>query len=95
MMWLSEIFAQLRRGEVNLPDATVDQNTVNRALTTARIVFGAIALILMAYAGFKYVMSQGNPQETQKAQNTILYTVIGLVIAIFVTTLITFVINRL
>jgi uncharacterized membrane protein YidH (DUF202 family) len=89
------LLAQLRRGDVSLPDGNVNINTFNRVRGVALVMFGGIALIMMAYAGFKYINSQGNPQETQKAQNTIVYTIIGLIVAVFVTTLISFVVNRI
>jgi hypothetical protein len=34
------------------------------------------------YAGFKYITSQGSPNETAQAQSTIIYALIGLAIAI-------------
>lgn len=95
MIYLPAVFAQITRDQVNLPDNVLDQTTVDRGRTIALVVFGAIALVMMSYAGYKYITSQGNSQETQKAQNTIMYTLIGLVVAIFVTTLISFVITRL
>lgn len=89
------LLAQLRRSDVSLPEQTLNDATVNRVRGVALVMFGGIALVMMAYAGFKYINSQGNPQETQKAQNTIVYTIIGLIVAVFVTTLISFVVNRL
>ncbi len=97
-----EIIAQIKRGDVkNIPVApdTVDklfnQDTVNRFRGVALAVFGGIAVVMIAYAGFKYVTSQGNPQETAKAQNTILYTLIGLVVGILAVSIISFVVSRL
>jgi uncharacterized membrane protein YidH (DUF202 family) len=90
------ILAQLRRNQVDLPDGgSLDEFTVTRARGVALAIFGGIALIVMAYAGFKYITSQGNPQETAKAQNTIIYAVVGLIVAIFVVTILSFVVNRL
>ncbi len=89
------ILAQLHRDEVNLPGHALNQGTADRVLGVARIIFGGIALIMMAYAGFKYITSQGNPQETAKAQQTIIYTLVGLVVAIFAVTLISFVIKKI
>jgi uncharacterized membrane protein YidH (DUF202 family) len=90
------ILAQLRRGDVNLPGGgALSQETADRVRGVALAVFGGIALVVVAYAGFKYVMSQGNPQETAKAQNTLMYAFIGLIVAILAVTVISFVIGRI
>lgn len=73
----------------------LNEDTVGDVRNVALAVFGGIALVVMAYAGFKYTMSRGNPQETEKAQNTIVYTLAGLIVAILVTVFISFVVNRL
>lgn len=49
------------------------------------IVFGiiaALAVLMIVIAGFRYTITQGNPQEISKARNTILYAVIGLVVSL-------------
>ena len=57
-------------------------------------IMGAVALLVITIAGFKYVLSQGNPQETAKAKNTILYALIGLVVAILAFNIVKFVVGR-
>lgn len=66
--------------------------------TVLRLVFGiagAIALLVITIAGFKYVISQGNPQEVAKAKDTILYALIGLAICILAFAIVGFVVGRL
>ncbi len=55
------------------------------------IIF-AIAFIVIG--GFKYTTSQGQPEETSKAKNTIINALIGLVIAITGATIINFIAGR-
>jgi hypothetical protein len=43
---------------------------------------GATAVIMVIIGGLKYVLSAGNPAQVANAKNTILYSVIGLVVAI-------------
>ncbi len=49
------------------------------------IVFGviaAVAVLIIVIAGLKFVTSNGNPESISKARNTMIYAVIGLVIAL-------------
>ncbi len=62
------------------------------ALTT---IAGAVAFVYILYGGFQYVVSQGEPDNTKKALETIRNAVIGLVIAASATVIVSFVGNRL
>ena len=50
-----------------------------------------IAVIVLVIAGFIYATSQGDPNRVAQAKNTILYTVVGLVIVYMASALILFV----
>jgi hypothetical protein len=59
-----------------------NSNGFNDAQIVLQIVFGvlgAVALIYIIIAALKYVTSQGDPQSTTRAKDTILYAVIGLI----------------
>ena len=53
---------------------------------------GSIAVIMMVVGGFKYVVSNGDSNAVQSAKNTIMYAVIGLVVAIIAYAVVRFVI---
>ncbi len=54
-------------------------------------VAGAVAVGFVIYAGFKFVMSQGDPENVKNARNAIINALIGLAIAILASTLVTFI----
>jgi len=54
-------------------------------------VAGMVAVVFVIYGGVKYILSQGNPENTKKAQTTIINALIGMVIAILATTVVNFV----
>ncbi len=54
-----------------------------------------IAVIMVIVGGVKITASRGNPQEIAKARETLIYSVVGLVIAISASLLITFVAHSL
>jgi uncharacterized membrane protein YidH (DUF202 family) len=58
------------------------------------VLAGAIALLVITIAGFNFVTSQGEPQKVAKARMTILYAVVGLVVAVFAFVIVKFVVGN-
>lgn len=56
---------------------------------------GAIAVIVIIFGGLRYVVSTGDAARIKQAKDTILYGVIGLVIAILAYALVNFVVTTL
>jgi hypothetical protein len=79
----------------SLPHTTAGKNTVKLILGIVFSVVGALSLLFITIGGFRYVLSQGDPQATGKAKNTILYALVGLVVAIMAQIIVTFVIGRI
>lgn len=59
------------------------------------ILVSIIAVIMIIVAGFKYIVSAGDANATKSARDTILYAVIGLVVALFAQGIVSFVLRRL
>jgi len=56
-------------------------STVEIAINTFLFIIGAVSVIMIIYGGFKYVTSAGESSAVASAKNTIMYAVIGLVVA--------------
>ena len=56
---------------------------------------GMVAVIMLIIGGFRYVFSQGNEKAVTGAKDTILYAIIGLVIAILSFAIVNFVLGGL
>lgn len=66
-----------------LPDLGTGQNSfITNALTIAIRIIAAISLLFIVIGGFRYIVSQGDPQGVSKAKGTIVYALIGLAVAI-------------
>lgn len=94
MNLIMQFIAQVSVNPSGLPRAQVTGNTVQ---STLQIVFGfagAIALLVIALAGLRFVLSQGDPQKTSQARNAIIYAVVGLIVAMLAFTIVTFVVGR-
>lgn len=59
------------------------------------IITGVVSVIMIVIGGFKYVISAGDSSGTKSAKDTVLYAVIGLVIAVFAQVIVSFVLTRL
>lgn len=58
-------------------------------------IIGAVAIIMLILGGLRYVLSGGDPKATQDAKNTIVYAIIGLVVAIAAYAFVNYVITAL
>ena len=56
---------------------------------------GVIAVVMMIFGGFQYITSSGDTAKVTKAKNTILYGIIGLVVAILAYAIVNFVITNI
>lgn len=66
-----------------------------QALTMFSFVIGVIAVIMVMIGGVKYIVSNGDPTSVNSAKNTLLYAVIGLVIASSAQILVRFVLTNI
>jgi heme/copper-type cytochrome/quinol oxidase subunit 2 len=57
-------------------------------------LIGILAVIMLIFGGIKYATSAGDSNKVTSAKNTIMYSVIGLIIAIFAYGIVNFVVFR-
>jgi hypothetical protein len=62
-------------------------------VNTLLYVLGAIAVVMIIFAGITYVTSGGDAAAVTKAKNTILYSVVGLVVAVLAYAIVNFVLG--
>jgi len=78
---------------------TNDGNTTDLRANITRVInlmlflIGAVAVIMIIIGGIKYVASNGDQGSVQSAKNTIMYSVIGLVVAILAFAIVNFVVS--
>jgi hypothetical protein len=79
-----------------LADTTPDTSRGHVALIMGIVfaVIGAVALIFVLIGGISFVTSQGNPDKASQARMTIIYAIIGLVIAMSAEAIVYFVIGK-
>ena len=92
-----EVFDQC----ANNPESTVckSQNDnaggmIKTVINTALVVLGMVAVLMIVIGGIRYTVSNGDSSAVKGAKNTILYSVIGLIVAIMAYTIVNFVVAR-
>lgn len=85
----------IKQGELKVPKSDVTSGTFANVLQIVFGIAGAIALLSITYGALKYVMSQGDSSQLSKAKDTILYSIVGLVICIAAFSIVTFVVGQL
>jgi hypothetical protein len=69
-------------------------NGIFRIVTNVLLfIIGAIAVIMLIIGGIRYVVSGGDSSAVTSAKNTILYAVVGIVVALLAYALVNFVIG--
>jgi len=60
---------------------------------TLLLAIGFVSVVMLIIGGFRYVLSNGNEKSVTAAKDTILYAIIGVVIALLAFAIINFVLN--
>lgn len=85
----------LNSGQCNLVKSktSLSDNIWNIVSLAFRVLAG-VAIIVIVIAGIMYTISNGDTGKVKNAKNIILYAVVGLVVALLASTIISFVIDR-
>lgn len=67
--------------------------TFAKIANTLTLLVGAVSVIMIIVGGLRYVISQGDSKAVTDAKNTIMYAVIGVVVAIVAFAIVQFVAN--
>lgn len=66
----------------NVPDTLFGQGSIFTTVVNVLLfVIGALSVIMLIWGGIRYTTSGGNSSSVTAAKNTIMYAIIGLVIA--------------
>ncbi len=81
-------------GCVNENGFSQDTTFMPAAIRIVEVVIavgGVLAAGILVYGGLTYVLSTGSPDKTKRAQNIVLYALIGMVVSAFAFTIVYFV----
>ena len=72
---------------------TVD-DAIATTVNTLAIIIGVLAVLALMFGGYKYITSAGAPNKAASARSTILYALIGLVVALLAQVIVKFTIGK-
>ncbi len=58
-------------------------------------ILGALAVIMIIWSGIRYVTSAGNATAVTSAKNTLIYSVVGLIVAMLAYAIVSFIVDAL
>lgn len=56
-------------------------------------IIGVVAVIMLVVGGLRYITSNGNPEQIKSAKNTVMYAIVGLVVAMMGYAIVTYVVS--
>lgn len=90
---MNELFAQVKPNNCSpsskandcaslLPQVSADDSAVQGVLFIVFGVFAAVAILVIVISAINFATSEGNPDKISSAKKTIIYALVGLVIAL-------------
>lgn len=92
----SAICQEQRRGQTHQDNRLYGPNgVITKVVRIYSIVTGIAAVFVMILAGIKLVLASGDPANVKSAKDTVLFAVIGLIVAALGAAIVQFVLIRL
>lgn len=67
--------------------------TLSNIVNSVLYVAGIIAVVMLIIGGIRFMVSRGDKDKVQKAKNTVIYAIIGLVLVIFSYAIVNFIVS--
>lgn len=92
---LADAKSQVQQGvnSTGLSGGPTLQSTVQTVINTMLYIVGILAVVMIIYSGIRYITAHGDKGQVESAKNTLIYSVVGLVIAIVAYAIVNFVIG--
>ena len=74
--------------------STDPESLVKKFVNIFLFAVGALSVILLIWGGIRYTTSAGDSNKVQAAKNTVLYAIVGLVVAILAYAIVNMVIDK-
>lgn len=79
----------------NLPCVNSSNDQLSLIINIVIGIIAALSVLFIVIGGFRLILSAGNPQDAARARSTIVYALIGLIIALLAEAIVAFVLKGL
>lgn len=87
--------AEAARAEGMPAELIGDNGVINQFTNIILYIVGFISVIMLIWGGVRYIISGGDSKKITDAKNTILYAILGLIIAFFAYAIVNFVLTTI
>jgi hypothetical protein len=87
--------ADAAQGEDQPGDLFGNDGMVSTIINVLLFVVGILSVVMLIYGGIKYSISAGDAAKVTSAKNTIMYAIVGLVVAILAYAIVNFVVGNI
>lgn len=87
--------AEAARADGMPADLVGADGVINQFTNIVLYIVGFISVVMLIWGGIRYILSGGDNKKITDAKNTILYALLGLVIAFFAYAIVNFVLNAI
>ena len=99
-LFIEKVYAQDADGSsgFSIPKPLGDvslQKIVASLIDAAFLVAGIVAVIYLIIGGYQYITSAGNPEQVGTAKNTILYSIVGLIVILLSALIVKYILGAL
>lgn len=81
-------------GDCTATDGLSVPGLLKTVINILSVIIGAVAVIMIIYAGFVYVTSGGDSSKIGTAKNTLIYAIVGIIVVAFSQALVQFVLSK-
>lgn len=89
--------SEIQKGvkQVNDGNNTDLTDFIQTIINVLLFIIGVVSVIMIIYGGFRFVTSGGSAESVKAGKNTILYAIVGLVVAALAFAVVNFVVDKL
>ena len=91
----SEITSGMNATSAGTSTPTNANVVIKNVTNTMFFIIGAVSVIMLIYGGIRYTTSGGNANSVTAAKNTVIYSIVGLVISILAYAIVNFVVTNI
>ena len=74
-------------------DLTGDNGIVTTVINTMLFIVGILSVVMIIFAGIRYVTAHGDKGQVESAKNTLIYAIVGLIVSIVAYALVNWVVG--
>lgn len=75
-------------------DSPTVERVIKSVVNILSLIVGVVAVIMIIIGGLKYVLSSGDSNNINSAKNTILFAIVGLIVAALAQVIVRYVLNK-